>query len=352
MALSDAGLLSELSATQLEKIVACPGDLSDPSGCFSPSDPVYSRILNSVTIIVHNAWPVNFNLSFQSFEAQAIRPTHHLIDLAIRSNLRPKPTFTFVSSISTVLNAPDPEVLDKPYRWECVGPMGYGQSKWVAEEILAAAASGDHGLESVRVARLGQVVGDTRLGRWKASEAYPTVAQSALTVGALPLIEAASDGLAHDEHFWLPVDVAGAAIADVALCEGGERDDPSGPVSYFNVSSAVPMRWNTEFAPAVKESLAQCGIPCELVPQREWLRRLEESDADVTRNPPRKLLDFFRGRYGRVEEDGRPVLSEPALAITKRSMASPWAADRHEWAGLFTKCVRYWVEACWNRGTA
>ncbi|KAI3391735.1 hypothetical protein diail_6851 [Diaporthe ilicicola] len=281
LALNDAGLLTGLSATQLEKIVACPGDLSDTSGCFSPSNPVYSRILNTVTTFIHNAWPVNFSLSLQSFEAQAIRPTHNLINLALRSNLRPKPSFTFVSSISTVLNA-GPEVLEKPYPWESVGPMGYGQSKWVAEEILAAAATaGGEGLGSAQVARLGQVVGDTRLGRWKASEAYPAVAQSALTVGALPLIEAASDGLVHDEHFWLPVDVVGAAIADVALCHGDEqRDNPSVPVSYFNVSSVVPMRWNSEFAPAVKESLAQYGVLCELVPQREWLRRLEESDPD------------------------------------------------------------------------
>lgn len=353
-ALSDARLLADLSATQLKKIVACPGDLSDPSNCLSPSDPLYSRILNTVTTIIHNAWPVNFNLSFQSFEAQAIRPTHHLISLALRSNLRPKPTFTFVSSVSTVLNAPDPEVLEKPYPWESVGPMGYGQSKWVAEQILAAAAA--DGLGSARVARLGQVVGDTRLGRWKASEAYPAVAQSALTVGALPLIEAAAgDGVVHDEHFWLPVDVVGAAIADVALCDDGDeqRDDNlSGPVSYFNVSSAVPMRWNSEFTPTVKEALAQYGISCELVPQREWLRRLEESDPDVTRNPPRKLLDFFRGRYGKSEVAGGSALSEPALAITKRSMVSQWAADRHEWAGLFAKCVRYWVEECWNQPTA
>ncbi|KAL1846847.1 putative NRPS-like protein biosynthetic cluster [Diaporthe australafricana] len=304
MSLSDAGLLADLSTTQLEKIEACPGDLSDPKGCFSPSDPVYSRILNTVTTIIHNAWPVNFNLSFQSFEAQAIRPTHHLINLAIRSHLRPKPTFTFVSSVSTVLNAPGPEVLEKPYPWESVGSMGYGQSKWVAEQILAAAATGDHGLESVRVARLGQVVGDTRLGRWKTSEAYPAVAQSALTVGALPLIEAASDGLVHDEHFWLPVDAVGAAIADVALCRGDERNDPPTPVSYFNISSAVPMRWNSDFAPAVKECLAQYGILCELLPQREWLRCLEESDPDITTNPPRKLLDFFRRRYGRLESSG------------------------------------------------
>lgn len=348
-ALSDAGLLADVSAAQLEKIVACPGDLSDPSNCLSPSDPTYSRILNTVTTIIHNAWPVNFNLSFQSFEAQAIRPTHHLISLALRSNLRPKPTFTFVSSVSTVLNAPGPEVLEKPYPWESVGPMGYGQSKWVAEQILAAAAA--DGLGSARVARLGQVVGDTRLGRWKASEAYPAVAQSALTVGALPLIEAAAgDGVVHDEHFWLPVDVVGAAIADVGLCDDDDeqRDDTSGPVSYFNVSSAVPMRWNSEFAPAVREALAQYGIPCELVPQHEWLRRLEESDPDVARNPPRKLLDFFRGRYGRSEVEGSSALSEPALAITKRSMRSSWAADRNEWAGLFAKCVKYWIEDCWN----
>lgn len=356
-ALSDAGLLADLSATQLEKLVACPGDLSDPSSCFFPGGSLYLRIVNTVTTIIHNAWPVNFNLSFQSFEAQAIRPTHHLISLAMSSNLRPKPSFTFVSSISTVLNAPGPEVLEKPYPWESVGAMGYGQSKWVAEEILAAAAAAaPQGLGlNARVARLGQVVGDTRLGRWKASEAYPAVAQSALTVGALPLIEAASDGSVHDGHFWLPADVAGAAIAGVALADddsSGWRDGTSGAVSYFNLSSAVPMRWNSEFAPAVRESLAQQGIPCELVPQREWLRRLEESDPDVTRNPPRKLLDFFRKRYGQVEVDGRPVLSEPALAITERSMVPVWAASRDEWAGLFEKCVRYWVTECWDRPTA
>ncbi|KAG6356352.1 hypothetical protein INS49_015740 [Diaporthe citri] len=317
-ALREAGLLAHLSATQLEKIVACPGDLSDPSNCFSPSD--YSRILNTVTTIIHNAWPVNFNLGFQSFEAQAIRPTHQLISLALRSNLRPKPTFTFVSSVSTVLNAPGPEVLETPYAWESVGPMGYGQSKWVAEQILAAATARDQGLGSARVARLGQVVGDTRLGRWKASEAYPAVAQSALTVGALPLIEAAaSDGVVHDEHFWLPVDVVGAAIADAALCDDGDgRDDPSGPVTYFNVSSAVPMRWNSDFAPAVKEVLARYGISCELVPQREWLRRLEESDPDITRNPPRKLLDFFRGRYGRSEE---PQLESCVIRAVHRALS-------------------------------
>lgn len=349
MALSDTRLLDDLSATQLEKIVACPGDLSDPNGCFSRSNPLYSRIINTVTHIIHNAWPVNFNLSFQSFEAQATRPTHNLISLTLRSNLRPKPTFTFVSSIATVLNVGS-KVLEKPYSWKCVGPMGYGQSKWVAEEILAAAAG--HGLHSLRVARLGQVVGDTRLGRWKTSEAYPAVVQSALTVGALPLIEAASDGVVHDEHFWLPADVAGAAIADVALCHREEPDNPSVPVSYFNVSSAVPMKWNSDFAPAVKEYLSQHGIPCELVPQREWLRRLELSDPDVTRNSPRKLLDFFRRRYGRVEVEGRPVLSEPALAITETCRVSPRVADRHEWAGLFAKCVKYWYMECWNRPMA
>jgi thioester reductase-like protein len=360
-ALGDAGLLGDLSEMQLDKIEAFPGDLSSDTdgGCLSPGHHVHSRIINSVTHIIHNAWPVNFNLSLQSFEARAIRPTHRFISLALASNLRPRPIFTFVSSIATVINTRS-KVLEKPYPWEYVGPMGYGQSKWVAEEILgaAAAATREDGPCSVRVrvARVGQVVGDTRLGRWKPSEAYPTVVQSALTIGALPLIEAApSDGVVHNEHFWLPADVAGAAIADVALChiDDGHGSNHSGLVAYFNLSSAVPIRWNSEFALAVKELLARYGdIHCELVPQREWLRRLEESDPDVMRNPPRKLLDFFRKRYGEVEVDGRPVLSEPALDITQTCRVSPRVADRHEWAGLFAKCVKYWVAECWNRRAA
>ncbi|KEP48038.1 putative L-aminoadipate-semialdehyde dehydrogenase [Rhizoctonia solani 123E] len=57
-------------------------------------------LYNEATIIIHNAWPVNFNLSQQSFEA-SIRGGRNLLDLTFHSAaLTVFPKFLFTSSIS------------------------------------------------------------------------------------------------------------------------------------------------------------------------------------------------------------------------------------------------------------
>lgn len=357
LALKDARLLEDLCAPQLKRVVACPGDLSAEDGRFGLSDSLYEAICTSVTAIVHNAWAVNFNLGLLSFESQSIRPTHHLARLAMSSRLRQTPTLTFVSSIATVLRAPlddKGKVLERRYGWDAVGAgLGYGQSKWVAEEVLAAAAAARSGGLEVRIARLGQVVGDTRHGRWKAAEAYPTVVRSALTVGALPLVEPASTGEVHDAHYWLPVDRAASAIVEIALHRSGEghgprlpRDDAVPSLSVLNVTNPKPMRWNSEFLPMARDALERYGVSFETVPQREWLRRLEQSDPDVSKNPPRKLLQFFKGRYGTVEEPG-----EPALDMANANEICP-SLPKGDSAGLskelLGKFVEYWMEECWQ----
>lgn len=326
--------------------------MSDDNGRFGLNDSVYEAIRTSVTAIIHNAWAVNFNLSLYSFESQSIRPTYHLAKLAMNSHLRQTPTFTFVSSIATVLQAPlsKGKVLERRYGWESVGSIGYGQSKWIAEEILAAAAA-QTGLE-VRVARLGQVVGDTKHGNWKASEAYPTVVQSALTVGALPLIEPASTGEIYDTHYWLPVDTTASAIVEIAThrneVHGGlPQDDGVSSLSVLNVTNSKPTRWNSEFLPTARDALKRYGVSFDIVPQREWLQRLEQSDSDVAKNPPRKLLQFFKGRYGAVEEPG-----EPALDMASANEICP-SLPKEDGAGLsrelLGKFVEYWMEECWQR---
>ncbi|EUC65987.1 NAD-dependent epimerase/dehydratase family protein [Rhizoctonia solani AG-3 Rhs1AP] len=58
------------------------------------------ELYNEATIIIHNAWPVNFNLSLQSFEA-SIRGARNLLDLTFHSAaLTVFPKFLFTSSIS------------------------------------------------------------------------------------------------------------------------------------------------------------------------------------------------------------------------------------------------------------
>lgn len=60
---------------------------------------------------------------------------------------------------------------------------GYSQSKWVAEQILYAAAA-KTALDPV-VVRVGQVSGGP-CGAWAANEWYPIMVQSAIQLGCYP----------------------------------------------------------------------------------------------------------------------------------------------------------------------
>ncbi|KAF8601147.1 acetyl-CoA synthetase-like protein [Ceratobasidium sp. AG-I] len=85
----DVGLLES------EKLVMVEADLGD--GKLGLSDKEYHEIQTGATIIIHNAWQVNFNLSLQSFEP-SIQGACNLLDLAFSSPARPR--FLFTSSIS------------------------------------------------------------------------------------------------------------------------------------------------------------------------------------------------------------------------------------------------------------
>lgn len=54
----------------------------------------------------------------------------------------------------------------------------------MTERIVGAAASGA-GVHA-RVLRIGQIVGDSRVGVWSGTEAIPLMIRSAVTLGVLP----------------------------------------------------------------------------------------------------------------------------------------------------------------------
>ncbi|GME36551.1 putative l-aminoadipate-semialdehyde dehydrogenase protein [Neofusicoccum parvum] len=139
--------------THLPKISAHPCDLSSPTLGLPPT--TLALIRATTTHVIHNAWPVNFNHALRSFEPHALRSTYALLALAASSPLRPKPRTTFISSIAAALRAaPAHAVPETLVPWAAVEPMGYAQSKWVAEGICGAAAAAPGA--RVRVVRVGQ----------------------------------------------------------------------------------------------------------------------------------------------------------------------------------------------------
>lgn len=171
----DRDLLNTLQ--ELEKpesstrVVFYHADLSKPK--LGLSDGQYSDALTNSTHIIHNQWPVNFHLQVSSFEPH-LRGVRNLVDLAAESPNNPE--ILFVSSVGVVQaqSTSDP-VAEHLLSDFSDAEGGYGQSKLVAELILAQ-ASELSGINTT-ICRLGQIAGPvgTQLGNWKHQEWLPSV---------------------------------------------------------------------------------------------------------------------------------------------------------------------------------
>ena len=135
----------------------------------------YKQLSRETSVIIHNQWPVDFNLSLDSFQPH-IHGVRRLIDFSATSLHHP-PIF-FTSSISTTGNwsslYPN-ELIPEQVIGDMRVPfaIGYGESKYISENLLAAA--GSKGI-SAAVCRVGQLGGPVEKGgMWNKQEWLPSV---------------------------------------------------------------------------------------------------------------------------------------------------------------------------------
>lgn len=273
-----------LSTSAKKKLVALPSDLSEPELGLESS--TYNTLTSELTDVIHCAWSVNFNIHLSSFEKDNIAGLKNLANLCLKAQ-RPAPaTLNFCSSISAVARTAEPSVPEAlPSKLEYVQPMGYAQSKLVAEHLCIKAAQ-QTGIQS-RVLRIGQVIGDTAHGIWNTTEAIPLMIQAATTIGALPKLD--------EYHRWLPVNAVAGIIADISLSADTFKYDAGATETQpiFNIINSNPFHWTRELLPYLHAS----GLEFEEIEQRAWIKRLRESDPDPIANPPIKLVDFFASKY-------------------------------------------------------
>jgi nucleoside-diphosphate-sugar epimerase len=90
-----------------------------------------------VTLIIHNAWRLDFNLAISSFE-DSIRASRNLIDLCLDSPQNQNLRFLFTSSVGSAqswdnLKGPFPEEVQLDPS-AAVG-AGYGEGKYTTERV-------------------------------------------------------------------------------------------------------------------------------------------------------------------------------------------------------------------------
>ncbi|KAF8649496.1 hypothetical protein AX16_005765 [Volvariella volvacea WC 439] len=296
---------------------------------------LYEELRNSINVIIHNAWRLDFNLSLPSYEPN-IRGTRNLIDLALTGANNSSLRFMFTSSIASgqgwdKTKGPFPEesVEDASV---AVGP-GYGAAKYICERLLVKSS-----LQFCSL-RIGQLTGAYPNGAWATTDWVPILVKSSIHLGALPLCP----GLIS----WLPMNAVAAGIRDIVFSKGE-------PPKAINVVHPYPIKWNDAIW-FINDALVEQGIIKEhlrTIAFPHWVNRLEERAISATDEvfesvPAIKLKDFYKSfadtkyAYPDKEESGgfatfetkKAQAASPAINDLKRLERE----DAERW-------INYWKE--------
>ncbi|KAL1863038.1 putative NRPS-like protein biosynthetic cluster [Diaporthe australafricana] len=314
-AFTDRGLDTSTLATKAEFHHA---DLSQPK--LGLPDAVYARLQSETDRVIHNAWPVNFNIPIESFEP-SLAGVRHIADLAATASRRA--AVTFISSIAVAdrwrgaARVPERRLEDL-----ALPNGGYGRSKAVGSLIVEDAAAETAGDFPCAIVRVGQVAGpEAKAGVWNRQEWLPSIIASSLYLGALP-----SHLGGMDRVDWTPAERVARLVLEANGVDRvvGLADEITG---YYHGVNPHESKWE-DLARAVQEFYGAERIR-ELIPFGEWVDRLEKTQADgadsVARNPGVKLVDSYRDMAlapGAVVYDMEKTL-ERCLCVRETTAVTP-----------------------------
>ncbi|KAI4144511.1 MAG: hypothetical protein LQ340_006619, partial [Diploschistes diacapsis] len=295
--MAERGLSQEFA---LKNTTFLQGDLSKPY--LGLSSLQYLTLLRAVTLIIHNAWAVDFNQPLAQMASLHLQGVTRLTDFSSRSTY--SPLIFFISSIGAAMRfQPSPsqkkdnlaaipeQIFHDP---RIPQQSGYARSKHLAERVLDTAAR-LAGIPSA-ICRVGQIAGPTtKQGMWPRSEWFPRILASSKILGKLPDIHlAGTPGID-----WVPVGAVAQIVVQLAkhaaaLYPPGDwsRGEISPPVYHVVNPHKTPWR---DILPAVAARMG--GL--EIVRPEEWMRVLRQSSgwtvdvAEAKKNAALRLVDFL-----------------------------------------------------------
>lgn len=311
----------DLPPDVLSKLRFVEADTSKPQ--LGLANPEYLWLVQHVTHIIHNAWPMSGTRPLHAFEPQ-FQTLRNLIDLAQEmADYRRRGTsetgsqshvgkigFQLVSSIGVVGRYREGRVPEIPVGIEAVLPIGYCEAKWVCERMVDETLRRHPEEFNAMVVRLGQIAGSRTSGFWNPVEHFAFLVKSAQSLRAWPDFNGVLK--------WVPANDVAAAMVDLVLRPTSKLGSH---VAYpiYHIDNPVGQPWK-EMTPVLAEAL---GIPTEMIiPFQEWIQLVRRSPLDKdTDNPAAKLVDFLEYNFERMSCGGL-ILDTARTQEHSRTMAS------------------------------
>ncbi|KAI1277788.1 hypothetical protein F5Y07DRAFT_73654 [Xylaria sp. FL0933] len=313
-----------------KKVQFLTADLSKPD--FGLGQGKYDVLLKGVTKIIHNQWPVNFNLDLSSFEPH-IRGVRHLVDFAKKS--RNGSSIFYISSVGSITKwADDQPVPEKPiHDLTVAGAQGYSLSKLMAEMVLEQAVKVS-GVDA-SVCRVGQIAGPVTTGEkgeWNKQEWFPTIVESSKYLKMLP-----SNLGTLDRIEWVPVD----ALADIVVELAGvgakkpEFEEDDDELKVYHAVNPKLSYWQV-IAPTI---LKRMPAGTRSVSWKEWVQALKDAQRTATAKelPGLKLLEFYEGLIMPEDVKITPFNLETGVSTRKSETLRRLAPVSNDWVELWLK---------------
>ncbi|KAJ5745425.1 NRPS-like enzyme [Penicillium odoratum] len=289
----------------------------------------YNFLEKNIDVLIHNAWPVNFNQPIANFEPQIIG-VRRLLTLIEHSSR--DADFHFVSSVSTILGKsvkPHSFISESLQEMSAALQQGYGESKFVGE-ALCGISSHRKG-SRIAIHRVGQLGGPSNpdAGMWNVRDWVPALVRSSKTMQKLP------NSLGPFQVNWLPIDIAARIMTEIVQ---SRREKATPDLTIYHIINRQTTDWKALAATVAK------ACDASIVPLNEWVQALEQlvasEDTDLTGLPAASLLDFFR-MLAKQQNSPKPTLDHQnsrrdseqlrALGPVDDQLMRVWLRQWKEW---------------------
>jgi thioester reductase-like protein len=285
------------------RIVAVPGDLAEPQ--LGLSEEKFDFLAASADVIHHPGGLVNFIYPYSHMRAANVDGTREIIRMAARYRNTPihyTSTMAVISGFGTAgaRHVTETTPLDHADHLS----VGYVESKWVAEALLANAAQA--GLP-VAIYRAADISGDQQTGAWNTSTEMCAMKRFIVDTGTSPLAELPLD--------YTPVDVFAAAVAHIA------RTRPaSGQVYHLTNPGKVNVARLTE-------RLRAHGHVIHDVTWEQWLEHVVRIAVEQPDHPMTPFAPLFIDRCSTGEMSVAEMYLETTFPVFSRENVEAALSD-------------------------
>ncbi|MFJ8098628.1 amino acid adenylation domain-containing protein [Streptomyces griseofuscus] len=253
----------------LDRVVPLPGELAEPHFGLSESD--WDRLARETDLIVHCGARVNFAYPYRALAPINVDGTRTVLELAGQHTTKP---LHYISTIAVIAGSGTAGVTyvdeDTPLDHADRLSLGYPETKWVAENLVAEA--GRRGLP-VAIHRPYEVTGTADRGVWNTDTMMCALFRTIAETGLAPDMNLPLD--------FVPVDYTADAITHIIT-----HEEPDGRVYHLTNPRAARL-------PLLVERLTAMGYPVRTVPYDTWTDMLAELTAQTPDHPMAPYVAMF-----------------------------------------------------------